>query len=124
MLDVLRAEGGRHSAEDFARQTADWGTTVSGTYGALEVVEHPPNGQGAVALLLLNILKAFDLAGLDPVGADRVHLEAEAAKLAYDARNRFLADPDFMADPDRLQDPELARLAALVLAPEQRSQDE
>jgi len=59
----------------------------------MELVELPPNGQGATAILLGNILEQFDLSALDPQGAQRVHIEAEATKLAYDARNRFIADP-------------------------------
>jgi gamma-glutamyltranspeptidase/glutathione hydrolase len=67
------------------------------------------------AILLANILSHFDLAALDPLGADRIHLEAEATRLAYDARNRFLADPDHMARLDHLLSPETAqRLAALI----------
>ena len=31
---------------------------------------------------------------MDPFGSQRAHIEAEATKLAYDARNRFIADPD------------------------------
>jgi gamma-glutamyltranspeptidase / glutathione hydrolase len=57
-------------------------------------VEHPPNGQGATAILMLNILSHFDLPALDPFGRERVRIEAEATKLAYDARNRFIADAD------------------------------
>ena len=79
------------------------------------MVEHPPNGQGATAILLLNILKHFDVANMDPFGAERVHIEAEATKLAYDARNRFIADPDHMSKAERFLDPELAaKLAALI----------
>ena len=67
------------------------------------------------AHLMLNILSHFDLAAMAPFGADRVHIEAEAAKLAYDARNRFLADADHMTRLDHLQSPETAaRLAALI----------
>ena len=115
MLAALRAEGGVHTEDDFAAQRADWTDPISAPYAGIEVVEHPPNGQGAAALLMLNILAQFDLAAMDPLGADRVHLEAEATKLAYDARNRFLGDPSRMDPVDRLQDPALgARLAALI----------
>jgi len=106
-----------HAPEDFAATRCDWGTPVSTTYRGLEVVEHPPNGQGAAALLLLDILSRLDLAAMDPLGAQRAHLEAEATKLAYDARNRLLADPDAMADPRALQRPGLAAALAALIDP-------
>ncbi len=54
--------------------------------------EHPPNGQGATAICINNILSQFDLQSMDAFGVQRTHIEAEATKLAYDARNRFIAD--------------------------------
>jgi len=94
MVKSLNAAGGLHTMDDFAGVTADYTAPVSGTYKEIELVEHPPNGQGATAILILNILKHFDLAGMDPMGAMRAHIEAEATKLAYDTRNRVIADPD------------------------------
>ncbi|MEM9431877.1 MAG: gamma-glutamyltransferase, partial [Pseudomonadota bacterium] len=85
-----------------------------GHYKGQELVELPPNGQGAAAILMAAILERFDLSGLDPFGVERTHLEAEAAKLAYDARDRFVADPS-TALTDRLLAPETAdALAALI----------
>jgi gamma-glutamyltranspeptidase/glutathione hydrolase len=115
MVHSLNALGGVHTAADFANAACDSTTPVSGPYKTLEVVEHPPNGQGATALLLMNILSHFDIASMDPFGAQRVHIEAEATKLAYDARNRFLADPDHMTRLDHMLAPETAaKLAALI----------
>lgn len=115
MLATLRAAGGCHTEEDFATAEATWGSPITGPYHGIDIVEHPPNGQGAAALLLADILSRFDLAALDPFGAQRIHLEAEATKLAYDARNRLIADPAYMADPGALQRPGLADdLAALI----------
>jgi gamma-glutamyltranspeptidase / glutathione hydrolase len=94
IVSSLRALGGTHTADDLAATACTWGDPVGGSYKGHDLLEHPPNGQGATAILLLNILSHFDLAAMDPAGADRAHLEAEAAKLAYDARNRFLADAD------------------------------
>ncbi|RYH09073.1 gamma-glutamyltransferase family protein [Tropicimonas sp. IMCC6043] len=108
MVAALKAAGGCHEEADFARCRADWGQPIRGQYRGTEVLEHPPNGQGAVALLMLQMLEAFDVESLDPLGADRVELEAGIARLAYDARNRLLADPDAMADPGALHDPALA----------------
>ena len=88
---------------------------VSGTYNAHDLLEHPHNGQGATAILLLNILKHFDLANMDPFGAERTHIEAEATKLAYDARNRLIADPDHMTRLDHMLSADTAaQLAALI----------
>jgi gamma-glutamyltranspeptidase / glutathione hydrolase len=115
MVAALRAAGGVHTLDDFAATRATPSTPVAGAYKDIEVVEHPPNGQGATALLLLNILGHFNLAGMDPLGAERIHVEAEATKLAYDARNRFIADPDHTARLDHMLDPGTARkLAALI----------
>jgi gamma-glutamyltranspeptidase/glutathione hydrolase len=115
MIASLRALGGCHTAEDFAATACDYTTPVQGAYHGVDLHEHPPNGQGATAILMLNILARFDIARLDPFGADRAHLEAEAAKLAYDARNRFLADPDHVTRLDHMLSPDTAdRLAALI----------
>lgn len=115
MVNALRAQGGTHSLEDFAQTACDYTDPVTGGYGGLELFEHPPNGQGATAILLLNILKHFDIKTMDPWGAQRAHIEAEATKLAYDTRNRFLADPDYMTRHDYMTAPETAaKLAALI----------
>jgi len=66
---------------------------------------------------MLNILKHFDIAGMDPLGAQRTHIEAEAAKLAYDARNRFIADPDHMARLQHMLAPETAAGLAELISP-------
>ncbi|PWE33513.1 gamma-glutamyltransferase [Maritimibacter sp. 55A14] len=115
MVASLNALGGVHTLDDFAATACDYTEPVSGPYGPFELVEHPPNGQGAVAILLANILSRFDLTAMDPRGVERAHLEAEAAKLAYDARNRFLADPDHMTRLEHMLAPETAeKLAGLI----------
>jgi gamma-glutamyltranspeptidase/glutathione hydrolase len=115
MVASLRALGGTHTMEDFAKVACDYTDPVAGDYKGTELLEHPPNGQGATAILMLNILKHFDLAAMDPFGVDRAHIEAEATKLAYDARNRFIADPDHTARLAHMLAPETAaKLAALI----------
>jgi gamma-glutamyltranspeptidase/glutathione hydrolase len=65
--------------------------------------------------LMLNILSHFDLASMEPFGAMRAHIEAEATKLAYDARNRFIADPDVSKRVEHMLSMETAtKLAALI----------
>lgn len=114
MVAALRGAGGVHTLDDFAEQATLDVAPIAGHYKGQELVELPPNGQGAAAILMAAILERFDLSGLDPFGVERTHLEAEAAKLAYDARDRFVADPS-TALTDRLLAPETAdALAALI----------
>lgn len=94
MAAHLAALGGLHTAEDFAAGTgaAFWTDPISTSYAGHEIFECPPNGQGLAALLILKILEGFDL-GPDVPLADRLHLHAEAGKLAYHHRDALIADP-------------------------------
>ena len=117
MIASLRALGGTHTLDDLAATACDYTTPVSGPYQGIELVEHPPNGQGATAILMLNILKHFDLKAMEPFGSARAHIEAEAAKLAYDARNRFIADPAHTTRLDHMLSPETAAKLAMLIDP-------
>jgi gamma-glutamyltranspeptidase/glutathione hydrolase len=52
-----------------------------------------------VALQQLALLKGFDLDGMDPDGAEFVHVVTECAKLAFADREAFYGDPDFVDVP-------------------------
>ena len=115
MVSSLAALGGVHTLEDFAAARCEYTQPISGKYRNVELAEHAPNGQGAAAILLLNILAEFDIPSMDPFGAKRAHIEAEATKLAYDARNRFVADIEHSARLEHMLSPETAkRLASLI----------
>lgn len=122
MITALNAMGGKHTGDDFAKAACTPTTPISSAYKDIEVVEHPPNGQGATALLMLNMLSQFDIASMDPLGAQRVHIEAETAKLAYDARNRFLADADYVTRTDQMLDMETAKKLAALIDPSKAMQ--
>jgi gamma-glutamyltranspeptidase/glutathione hydrolase len=94
MLATLTEAGGLHSAEDFAAVSAEYVKPMSISYRGYTLTELPPNGQGATALLLAKILERFDLSAIDPNGAQRAHLEAEATRLAYAVRDQFIGDPE------------------------------
>ncbi len=117
ILAALREAGGIHDLDDFTSTEATWGEPVSAAYKGFDIFEHRPNGQGATALLLLNILNHFDLASMDPAGVERIHIEAEAQKLAYDARNRFIADPDFANRLEHMLAAETANALAAMIDP-------
>src|SRR5947209_11655486 len=92
MVDYLRSIGGLHTLDDFAATRGEYVEPISANFRGHDIWECPPNGQGAIALLILNILSRFEAKG-DPLAIDRLHIEVEATRLAYAIRNDFLADP-------------------------------
>ena len=94
LVGRLRELGGLHTLDDFAATKGDYVQPVSVNYRGYDLFQMPPNNQGLTALLMLNILSGFALDGLDPDGAERLHLEIEAGRLAYRDRDRWIADPD------------------------------
>jgi gamma-glutamyltranspeptidase / glutathione hydrolase len=79
------------------------------TYRRNRVCGMGPPSSGAITVnQTLGLLEGFDL-GSSPRDALRpslMHLIAEAQKLAYADRNRYLADPDFVSIPQGLLDSE------------------
>ncbi|SEM85898.1 gamma-glutamyltranspeptidase / glutathione hydrolase [Loktanella fryxellensis] len=93
MAAHLQSLGGFHTVEDFAdgQDAAHWVSPINASYRGHDIHQCPPNGQGLAALLILRIMEGFDIAALSEV--DRIHLHAEATKLAYHHRDALIADP-------------------------------
>jgi gamma-glutamyltranspeptidase/glutathione hydrolase len=89
-----RKTGGYLRKEDLAAFQPEWVDPISTSYRGYDVHEIPPNGQGIVALIALNILKGFDFHERDTV--DTYHKQIEAIKLAFADAQKYVADPRFM----------------------------
>ncbi|MCP5082879.1 MAG: gamma-glutamyltransferase [Alphaproteobacteria bacterium] len=99
IVDYLQSRGGVHTMEDFAAVEGIYTNPISTEFRGHTVWECPPNGQGVIALLLLNIMSGFTPDGSGPITEERIHAELEACRLAYRARNVYLADPAYAAVP-------------------------
>ena len=95
----LKNLGGAHELEDFSIATGEYVTPIKTNYRGYEVHECPPNGQGVIALLMLNILNGMELEKLEPLSSERLHLFIEAGRLAYSARDALIGDPNQVAVP-------------------------
>jgi len=87
------------TGQDMARWQAHVEAPLTYDYGRYTVCKAGPWSQGPVLLQQLALLKGFALDGLDPAGPDFIHLQVEAAKLAFADREKFYGDPDFAEVP-------------------------
>ena len=102
----MATNGGVLTADDFAAYNMKLRDPLVTTYRGYTIVGFPPPSSGGVHVAqILNILQNFDVADLqrrDP--ALRVHVMAEAMKLAFADRAFFLGDPDAVHVPRGLAD--------------------
>ncbi len=87
--------GGFFSKEDFTSYSPEWVEPISINYKGYDICEIPPNGQGIVALMALNILKEFDFKEKESV--DTFHKQFEAIKIAFADGKHHVTDEKFMA---------------------------
>ncbi len=93
IVSKLDSLGGVHCLADFSGHAGSFVEPIFADYMGHRIWECPPNGQGLAALVLVKILEQFDIASLSEI--DRVHLLAEASKIAYHFRDSHIADPSF-----------------------------
>lgn len=86
--------GGYLRFEDLAAHEAQWVEPISVNYRGYDVCEIPPNGQGIVALIALNIMKEFAFTEKD--SAETCHRQIEAIKMGFADAFRTVTDPDYM----------------------------
>jgi len=97
--EFIQGQGGFLTYEDLANFNSEWVDPVSTNYRGYDVWELPPNGQGVVALQILNILENFDLKEMGLFSSNYIHLFTEAKKLAFADRAKHYADPAFSEIP-------------------------
>jgi len=120
---AAKKQGGALRASDLAAHRIDWVKPLEMEYRGYTLHEIPPNGQGIVALIALGILANFDLRSHPLDGADSVHLQIEAVKLAFADGWRYVVDIDHMdVPPQALLDKEYLRSRAQLIDL-QRAQD-
>ncbi len=110
----MQANGGVLTAADFAGYSIKLREPLISTYRGFEVIGFPPPSSGGVHVAqILNILENFDLSSCDE--GTRLHVFAEAMKLAFADRAYWLGDPDFVSVPRGLADKRYAsELAAKI----------
>jgi len=99
MARFAKRSGGFFSLADFARQKATWGEPLSGQYRDVTLYNTPPPTQGFTVIEMLNLLEPRELHGKRFLGPDHIHLLVQAKQIAYNDRDRLLADPQFAEVP-------------------------
>lgn len=94
IIRSVQAEGGVWEKRDLTAHLGNWGEPISTSYRGYQAYQHPPNCQGFVHLMKLNVLENFDLSKFSDTGADYAHLLVEASKLIFQDRDRYLTDPE------------------------------
>ncbi len=128
LAEKLEADAKKHGAamraSDLAAHKSDWVEPLAMDYRGYRLHEIPPNGQGIVALMALGMLEHFDMRSHPVDGADSLHLQIEAQKLAFADARRYVADIDAMKEvpPSALLNKNYLKERARLIDPK-RAQD-
>jgi gamma-glutamyltranspeptidase/glutathione hydrolase len=108
----MAANGGIITADDLRHYAIQHRDPVRGTYRGYDIVAVGPTSSGGIHIVqVLNLLEAFDVAGMGFGTAASIHLLAEALKIAFADRFQYLGDPAFVDIPvDGLVSKEYAAL--------------
>lgn len=100
IVDAVQADGGLMTLEDLASYEVSFREPITGSYRGYKIVSaSPPSSGGPHVIELLNIMENFDLKKMGLNSAQSIHAWAEAMKLVYADRSRFMGDSDYVRVP-------------------------
>ncbi|MCK5128967.1 MAG: gamma-glutamyltransferase [Clostridiales bacterium] len=106
--------GGFISKQDLQDFKPLWVMPISVKYRGYDVWEIPPNGQGLVALMALNILKQYEFSSKETVNT--YHKQIEAMKLAFVDGKKYITDSLHMKESvEMLLSPKYANMRKNVI---------
>ena len=97
MVACLKAEGGYHAVDDFALHRGAFVAPIHQCFFGHQVWQVPPNGQGVMAVMMLHLLA--DGPAANAMQAPWHIALNKAARAAFNARDRYVADPEHGAVP-------------------------
>lgn len=99
IAEFAQANRGSLTPEDFAAYGAELREPLRSSYGDWQLYNPPPNSQGIVMPMALNIVENFDLPRDSWNEAETIHLIAEATNLAHIDKHRYVGDPEYVEIP-------------------------
>ncbi|AZT83558.1 gamma-glutamyltransferase [Marinobacter sp. NP-4(2019)] len=100
IAEEMARHGGLITREDLKDYRPVVRTPVQGSYRGYDIFSmSPPSSGGTHIVQILNILEGFPMADYGHNSAEAIHHMAEAMKLAYADRSRYLGDTDYVDVP-------------------------
>ncbi len=100
IVKEMERHGGLITKADLSAYEPVVRSPVHGTYRGYDIYSmSPPSSGGTHIIQILNILEGFPLRESGHNTADTIHWMAEAMKLAYADRSRYLGDTDYVEVP-------------------------
>ncbi|MEQ9547352.1 MAG: gamma-glutamyltransferase [Marinobacter sp.] len=100
IAEEMARHGGLITREDLRNYRPAIRTPAHGTYRGYDIYSmSPPSSGGTHIVQILNILEGFPMAEFGHNSADAIHYMAEAMKLAYADRSKYLGDTDYVDVP-------------------------
>ena len=92
MISSLRSEGGLLNKDDLKNHQTTVEEPLTTDYKGYKIHEIKPNTQGIATLMMINILKNYDMQEIGDNTSDYYHLMAEAAKISFHYRDKWVTD--------------------------------
>jgi len=99
IVDAVQDAGGILTLQDLKDYKLYRHEPVKGNYRGYDIYSMPPPSSGGTHLIqILNIMENFDIADMNYLGPTHISVMAEAMKMAFADRAKFMADPIFATD--------------------------